>query len=122
VGAALAAAADLVDTKAEHEGLAELSVQVWAEALRNPHLGPQYRGMLMQTRAEVADIVRDHQDAGHLPPCVSATALADVLVSVLPGYILQLALLGPNAVTGIADALRALWPHSGGIAGPDSRR
>ncbi|MET8538922.1 TetR/AcrR family transcriptional regulator [Streptomyces sp. NPDC005065] len=113
VGAALAAATDLVDTKTEHEGLTELSVQVWAEALRNPHLGPQYRRMLMQTRAEVTDIVRDHQDAGHLPPNVPATALADVLISILPGYILQLALLGPNTIPGIADALRALWPHPG---------
>ncbi|MGW1726725.1 TetR/AcrR family transcriptional regulator [Streptomyces sp. NPDC002306] len=111
VGAALAAAADLVLTKAENEGLAELSVQVWAEALRNPRLGRQYRHMLTQTRAEVAAIVRDHQDDRHLPPDVPATALADVLVSILPGYILQRALLGPQTMVGFAEALHALWPH-----------
>ncbi|MFD9001485.1 TetR/AcrR family transcriptional regulator [Streptomyces sp. NPDC059582] len=113
VGAALAAAADLVDAKTENEGLAELSVQVWAEALRNPRLGSQYRHMLTQTRAEIANIVRDHQDTRRLPPSVPATALADVLVSILPGYILQLALLGPNTMHGIAEALRALWPYPG---------
>ncbi|MFF3462406.1 TetR/AcrR family transcriptional regulator [Streptomyces sp. NPDC002619] len=111
LGAALAAATTLVDTKTEHQGLAQLSVQVWAEALRNPHLRPQYRRMLTQTRTEIADIVRDHQHTGHLPPHVPATALADVLVSILPGYILQLALLGPHAQPGITDALHALWPH-----------
>jgi hypothetical protein len=31
-------------------------------------------------------------------------------MAILPGYILQLALLGPEAVEGIPDAVRALWP------------
>jgi general stress protein 26 len=44
------------------------------------------------------------------PGDVPADAMAAVLVSVLPGYILQLALLGPEAVDGIPEAVRALWP------------
>lgn len=116
IGAALAAATNLVDIKNEHQGLAALSVQVWAEALRNPQVGPQFKRMLMQTKAEVADILRDHQDAGYLPADVPAAALSTILVGILPGYILQLALLGPEAAHGIADALRALWPQPGGDA------
>jgi hypothetical protein len=28
----------------------------------------------------------------------------------VPGYLLQLALIGPAAVDGVPDAVRALWP------------
>jgi TetR/AcrR family transcriptional regulator, transcriptional repressor of aconitase len=38
--------------------------------------------------------------------------VATVLMSIVPGYILQLALLGPKAVDGAADAVHALWPVS----------
>jgi hypothetical protein len=33
-----------------------------------------------------------------------------VLISIVPGYILQLTLLGAAAVEGVPDAVRALWP------------
>jgi TetR/AcrR family transcriptional regulator, transcriptional repressor of aconitase len=36
--------------------------------------------------------------------------LATTLLSLVPGYLLQLALLGPVAVDGVPDAVRALWP------------
>lgn len=114
VGAALAAATEVVDARTGHEGLAQLSVQVWAESLRNPRLHPQYGRMLAEARAEVAGIVRTQQDAGHLPASVPAAALTDALVGSLLGHILQLALLGPDAAPGSADALRALWPPPGG--------
>ena len=32
-----------------------------------------------------------------------------LFMSIVPGYILQLALLGPEAVDGAADAIRTLW-------------
>jgi hypothetical protein len=32
-------------------------------------------------------------------------------MSIVPGYILQLALLGTEAVAGAPDAVRALWPN-----------
>jgi hypothetical protein len=31
-------------------------------------------------------------------------------MSLVPGYILQVAVLGPAAVDGVPDAVRALWP------------
>ena len=93
--------------------MAALSIQVWAEALHNPRVGPPFRRMLSQAKAEIADILSDHQDGGYLPVEVSAAALSTVLIGILPGYILQLALLGPEAVQGTADALHALWPQPG---------
>ena len=42
--------------------------------------------------------------------------MARTLVSMMAGYILQLTFLGPDAVGGVPDAIRALWPRA--AAGP----
>jgi TetR/AcrR family transcriptional regulator, transcriptional repressor of aconitase len=68
--------------------------------------------MVTRIRADLADFVRDRQRSGDLPGEPPADALAAAFMSFVPGYILQLALLGPAAVDGIPDALRALWPSS----------
>jgi hypothetical protein len=36
------------------------------------------------------------------------------MLSVLPGYILQLAVLDPGVVAEVPDAVRALWPEPTG--------
>jgi TetR/AcrR family transcriptional regulator, transcriptional repressor of aconitase len=41
---------------------------------------------------------------------VPADAIGRTLVAVMAGSILQLTILGPDAVRDIADAVRALWP------------
>jgi AcrR family transcriptional regulator len=110
VGAGLAAATELVRAKHEQDGLAGLGVQVWAEALRNPPLGDQIRRLLTQERAEVTELVRQHQASGDLPAQTPAADLASTFLCIMPGYILQLALLGPDSVRGVPEALRALWP------------
>ena len=37
--------------------------------------------------------------------------VAGAILSVLPGFLLQLALFGPDAVAGVPDAVRTLWPN-----------
>ena len=110
IGAGLAAATDLVRAKEERDGLAGLGIQVWAEALRNPSLADQMRRLLTQARADITELVQHHQDSGDLPSQTPSAALASALFCILPGYILQLALLGPDSMRGIPEALRALWP------------
>jgi TetR/AcrR family transcriptional regulator, transcriptional repressor of aconitase len=41
---------------------------------------------------------------------VPADAIGRTLVAVMAGSILQLTIVGPDAVSDIADAVRALWP------------
>jgi hypothetical protein len=36
------------------------------------------------------------------------------MLSILPGYILQVALLNPAVVAEVPDAVRALWPGPAG--------
>jgi TetR/AcrR family transcriptional regulator, transcriptional repressor of aconitase len=110
VGEALAAATTLVREKDEKNGLAGLGIQVWGEALRNPELRESFTGMLAAIKSEIAETVRQDQAAGRLPAGVPPEDLAGVLMSILAGFILQLAMFGPEETVGFPDALRALWP------------
>lgn len=113
VGTVLGDVLALVEAKHASDGLGGLALPVWAEALRNPSIAEQFTGLLKQMRVDIAKVVRAHQRSGELPADVKANAVATVLMSIVPGYIMQLALLGPKAVAGAADAVRALWPPSG---------
>jgi AcrR family transcriptional regulator len=112
IGEAMAAGVTLVQVKDAEDGLAGLAVQVWGEALRNARLREAFAAMLTELKAEVVEVIRHDQRAGRLPASPAPEALASVLVAILPGYLLQLALVGPDAVSGVPDALRALWPDS----------
>jgi len=108
VGAVLADVMDMLHAKDAQDGLGKLTVIVWSEALRNPALAARFGAMVTQLQANLAEVVR--QSRGNLPGDVSADVLATTLLSLVPGYLLQLALLGPAAVDGVPDAVRALWP------------
>ena len=66
---------------------------------------------------DLADLVRERQAAGELPGA-RADALAQVILSILPGYLLNLALLDPSGLNTFPDTLRTLW-SSGPKAGED---
>jgi AcrR family transcriptional regulator len=109
-GATMADVLELVRAKDAENGLGRLALLVWAEVLRNPALAEKVKAMLTQLRGDLAEVVRDQQRSGELPRGVPADMLAGALVAIVPGFILQLAMLGPTAVDGVPDAVRALWP------------
>jgi TetR/AcrR family transcriptional regulator, transcriptional repressor of aconitase len=109
-GAALADALEIVLARHAQDGLGGMALLVWAEALRSPGIAAQFRDLFARLRADLAAVVRDHQRGGELPGGVSAEAVATILLSVVPGCILQLALIGPEAVADAPRAVRALWP------------
>jgi TetR/AcrR family transcriptional regulator, transcriptional repressor of aconitase len=109
-GEALADALEIILARDAQDGLGGMALLVWAEALRSPGLAAQFRDLFARLRADLAAVVRDHQHGGGLPGSVSAEAVATVLLSVVPGCILQLALVGPEAVSDAPRAVRALWP------------
>jgi AcrR family transcriptional regulator len=114
VGAVMADVLTAVQAKHDSDGLGGLALLVWAEALRNPALAAQFGELLRPMRADVAAVVRANQRSGDLPADATPEALASVLISLVPGYLVQLSLLGPDAVDGVADAVRALWPQTVG--------
>ncbi len=109
-GAALAEALEIILTRDAQDGLGGVALLVWAEALRSPGLAAQFRDLFARLQADLAAVVRDRQQAGALPGDVSAEAVAAVLLAVMPGCILQQALIGPEAVAEAPRAIRALWP------------
>ncbi len=110
IGATIAGVFEIVRTKHTQDGLGGLAILVWAEALRNRELRDRLSALLLQLRADLTKTIRDHQRAGDITSDVKADAIAGLLISTVPGYILQLALLGPAAVSKVPDAALALWP------------
>jgi TetR/AcrR family transcriptional regulator, transcriptional repressor of aconitase len=108
VGAVLADVMEILRGQDEQDGLSKLTVIVWSEAVRNPSLAARFTALLTQLHASLAEVIQ--QTRGSLPGDVSADVLAVTLLSLVPGYLLQLALRGPAAVDGVPDAVRALWP------------
>jgi TetR/AcrR family transcriptional regulator, transcriptional repressor of aconitase len=108
VGTVLADVMEILRAQDEQDGLSKLTVIVWSEAVRNPLLAARFTALLTQLHASLAEVIR--QTRGSLPGDVSADVLAVTLLSLVPGYLLQLALRGPAAVDGVPDAVRALWP------------
>ncbi|HTZ91827.1 MAG TPA: TetR/AcrR family transcriptional regulator [Streptosporangiaceae bacterium] len=110
MGAVLADMITVMRAKDAEYGLARLAVLAWSESLRNPALASRFAGLLAQIRADLTEIVRNHQRTGSLTSDVPAEAIAAVFASVVPGSILQLASLGPAALDGMPAAVEALWP------------
>jgi AcrR family transcriptional regulator len=109
VGEAIACVVEAVQAKHDRDGLAGLAIQVWAEALRNPALAHQFAALMGQVRTELVEVVRQQQNQGRLPTELPADAFATVLLSIVPGAIVHLALIGGPAVGEMPNALRALW-------------
>lgn len=114
LGAVMAELLEVIRVKSAEEDLAGLAVLVWGEAMRNPSLARKLDLLMGRIRANLVVLVRDHQEHGDLPTHVTAEAIASTMLSVLPGYILQVALLEPEVLAEVPDAVRALWPGSAG--------
>ncbi len=106
----MAAIFGIVRDRHAKDGLAGLAVLVWAEALRNDELRGKLTALLKTLRADLAKAVRERQRAGDITSDVKADAIAGLLISTVPGYIVQLALVGPAAVGPLPGAALALWP------------
>jgi TetR/AcrR family transcriptional regulator, transcriptional repressor of aconitase len=116
-GQAMATLLDEVASRHADDQLATVALMVWSEALRNPALADRLREASAAMTRDLADLVRERQAAGELPGA-RAEALARVFLSILPGYLLNLALLDPSGLDTFPDTLRTLWP-SGRKTGED---
>lgn len=110
IGATLASVLEMIRQKNTDDALGPLALLVWAEALRNPALHQRFQESLTQLRRDLAKVVKKQQRAGTLPSGVAADGIASLLLAVLPGFILQLTLLGDASPAKVGAAARALWP------------
>lgn len=109
VGQVMAQLLQAVIERHRDKQLAAMALMVWSEALRNPALAGRLQAAAASMGQEMAALVRDRQQPGTWTGA-SADAIAQVILSVLPGFLLNLALLGPDGVAGFPDAVRTLWP------------
>lgn len=90
--AAIGAVLDFVTARHAEDGFAAIALLVWSEALRNPVLAERLRA----STTEAASLLRTPKR-----PARDAAAVTDLLLCVLPGYLMRLALAGPAAVKRI---------------------
>ena len=88
--------------------LANLAVQVWAEALRSPALGERVAATFGGLRGALAQLAAVYVERGLIPPDVPPMSVAKVLIAIGPGFAMQRALLGDVDEEMFADGLRAL--------------
>jgi len=118
--AALAAVLEFVTTRHVQDGFAAIAVLVWSEALRNPALAAHLRDAIATALATLSGKALAAPDGGAGDartddPDGEPTALADVLLCVLPGYLMRLALGGSEAVANIPGAVEkvlSVWVRS----------
>jgi AcrR family transcriptional regulator len=107
LGAALAAALEFVSVRHAEDGFAAIALVVWAEALRNPALAARLQETFDAAGEALAETAKaDAPTAAALTPQV----MAETVLCVLPGYLMQLAIRGADAVAPIPDAVRELFP------------
>ena len=88
--------------------LANLAVQVWAEALRSPALAERVAETFNGLRGVLADLASVYAERGLIPPDVPPTSVAKVLMAIGPGFAMQRALLGDVDEEVFSDGLRAV--------------
>ncbi|OBJ10551.1 hypothetical protein A5624_15405 [Mycobacterium sp. 1482292.6] len=101
--AAIGAVLDFVTARHAEDGFAAIALLVWSEAMRNPVLAERLRDSI----ADAARLLRSPKR-----PSRDAAAITDLLLCVLPGYLLQLALTGPAAVKRIPRTVEKVFGPS----------
>jgi len=90
------------------KGLAKLALQVWAEAVRSPVLAETLAMGISRIRASLTRLVLAYQAQGRMTGDVPAEQVASVLAGLLPGFVLQHALLGDVDAATFRAGLGAL--------------
>jgi TetR/AcrR family transcriptional regulator, transcriptional repressor of aconitase len=88
--------------------LANIALQVWAEALRSPALAERVAETFNGLRRVLADLAAVYAERGLIPPDVPPMSVAKVLMAIGPGFAMQRALLGDVDEEMFQDGLRAL--------------
>jgi AcrR family transcriptional regulator len=100
---AIAAVLDFVTARHAEDGFAAIALLVWSEAMRNPVLAERLR----TANAAAAQLLRSSKRRGR-----ESAAVSDLLLCVLPGYLMQLAVGGPTAVKRIPRTVAKVFADS----------
>jgi TetR/AcrR family transcriptional regulator, transcriptional repressor of aconitase len=90
------------------QGMAKLALQVWSEAVRSPTLAGILRDEIARVRDSLARLVGSYQDRGLMAADAPPEQVARVLIGLLPGFVVQHALLGDVDPDAFRTGLRTL--------------
>jgi BetI-type transcriptional repressor, C-terminal len=88
-------------------GLSEITVNAWAEALRNPELHEQAHRFYHETPKTLCKLARLWQSEGLVGAEVDATAIAELFVTLMPGMLVTRHLYKPAAAARLAEGMVA---------------
>ena len=104
--------AEMIVSWSGEDGTARLAPQAWALASYDP----QFAGRIREAMTGMRDLWIVYagrlRDAGRLPPDTDADAAGKVLLGLLPGFIIQRAILGETDADTMRRGIRALMAHS----------
>jgi AcrR family transcriptional regulator len=107
VGEAVAEVLDLLRRKDEQQQVGSMAILVWAEVLRNPTLAGRFRQLLTDLRADLVRLIADQRLRRKKYPA-TPDAVAGAVLSIVTGYLVQLAILGPAEMAGVPAAV-GVW-------------
>ena len=90
------------------QGFSRLAVQIWSEALRTEAIGDEVRRAYAGLRESVYDLVRAYQAQGRIDAAADPVEVGRVLVGIVPGFVLQHAVMGDVDAGQFTRGLRAL--------------
>jgi AcrR family transcriptional regulator len=111
----------LVETQTGPDGVVRMAIQVWAEALRNPRLSDLLARVYPTIRAAFVRLAARAREEGQLPAHTDPEQAGSVLFGLVPGYFLQLILVGDvNRADYLAGLGALLDAHPGSVCMPRS--
>jgi AcrR family transcriptional regulator len=84
----------VVEAQTGPDGVVRMAIQVWGEALRNPRLSDLLARVYPTMRAAFVRLAARARDEGQLPEHTDPEQVGSVLFGLVPGYFLQLILVG----------------------------
>lgn len=86
-----------------------VSVEIWAEALRNPDVADALRSRMEHHLDQFALVVSHGQDRGHINPDLIPSAIARTMLSAFYGLVLQKALDPGVDVPAYVESLKSIY-------------
>ena len=95
-------------TTQDGEDFTAIIVQAWAEAMRDQSVKDLLAALYTRIRDGLAELVGRHQAAGTMAPDLDPEAVAHQLFSLIPGFVVQHLVLGPEDLDTYAAGARLL--------------
>jgi AcrR family transcriptional regulator len=87
--------------------LSKITVNAWAEALRNPEMHKQAYRFYNETHKTLAKLAKLWQSEGLVGADVDATAIADLFITLMPGMLVIRHLYKPATAARLAEGMVA---------------